>query len=151
MGTFNEYGCGPRCLLKLLADKNTPMSADEFLVQFSPRYPSWQDSDDDPKPGLTSIEMIFDIARELGLVSKPRIEGDYSEVIEAFTNETKSILVRSLIHLQTEVPNDHISLLTYIDTEHFEIWCPLQDGTDIVLPFPAEYWGKKRCSGLILA
>ncbi len=150
MGTFNEYGCACRCLLKLLADKGSPMSVDDFLKSFP--YPVWQPSHSDPKPGVTNIDMVCDIARNLRLASSLHVFRCYTEVQRRFVIEKLSVLIYSEVHLDPERndPINHVSLLTAIDSVQFSLWCPLQDGSDILATFPTGHWDTKLCYGLVL-
>jgi hypothetical protein len=150
MGTFNEYGCACRCLLKLLADKGTPMSVTKFLDRF--HYPDWQPSHLNPQPGVTDLGRVCDIARQLCLGDGVQVHG-YSDVQRFFLKDKLSVLVFSAVYLLDPKRSDtnyHVSLLTAISPAQFSLWCPLQDGSDVPLTLPADQWGTKLCYGLVL-
>ncbi len=150
MGTFNEYGCACRCLLKILADKGTPMTVDDFLAAFP--YPHWQPSHPNPMPGVTNTSMVCDIARKLGLAQSLQVFRGYADIEQWFTNKKQNVLVWSEIHLNLDRndPIYHVSLLTAIDSSKFSLWCPQQDGSDILVTFPTAHWDTKLCYGLVL-
>jgi hypothetical protein len=149
MGTFNEYGCACRCLLKLLADRGTPMTVDGFLTRFP--YPHWQASHPDPKPGVTSTAVICDVARQLCLASDLQVLRGYPAV-QGYFASGKSVLVCSEVHLDPKCSETvyHVSLLTAIDPEQFSLWCPVQDGSDVPLKLAAAEWDTKLCHGIAL-
>ena len=125
------------------------MAVNDFLARFP--YPDWQASHPDPKPGVTSTAMICDIARKLGLASQLQVYRAYS-VVQGYFEKKHDVLVCSEVHLDIGRSETvyHVSLLNTIDPEQFSLWCPMQDGSDVILSRPAAYWDTKLCHGLIL-
>jgi len=62
------------------------------------------------------------------------------------------VLVCSEVHLDIGRSETvyHVSLLNAIDSEQFSLWCPMQDGSDVIRALPAAYWDTKLCHGLVL-
>jgi len=151
MGTFNEYGCACRCLLKLLADNGKPMTESDFLAAFP--YGHWQSSHPDPMPGVTDTSMICDIARKLGLAKGLQVFRGYKAIEQEFVTKKHNVLVCSEIHLNQDRGDTiyHVSLLTGINPAQFSLWCPQQDGSAVSVTYAADHWETKLCHGLVLS
>jgi hypothetical protein len=147
---WNQRACIPRCLVKLANNNGNSITDDEFAKQIEYLFPN-------PKTDYGSFDIggsFFEILSKLRLPMRREDSSDYSRIEHHFNTENhRCILVMSGINLdpgQTN-PGKHCSVLTRINSGHFSVWTPYQDGSDSPLDdLEKSVWTAKECFGVVL-
>jgi len=144
---FNDFGCVSRCLIKLAAVNEKPISKADYCQRFENLFPHPKE-----RYGILDDTAFHQIVKELALPTGFKVCGDYPDVEAEFNTHGRMILVNSKINLNLNKsdPINHCSVLTKINSDGFELWTPSQDGNDYSLSFLKNAWKDKGCAGWIL-
>ena len=121
---FDKFGCVSRCIIKLMEWHHKPITADEFVARFYPRFPHWVEA-----CGLLSMSDIIDICRELQIARHANTYRDRAVVL-GFLQGVRTSGVFMFSERAFNGASDkiyHCSLVGYTN-QRFRVWSPCTNG-----------------------
>ena len=128
---WNKHGCGPRCLIAMSRERQIPITADQILDAFLPKYPQWV-----TKCGSTVTSMLIDIARHFGLCSQAHVFRTTEEILTLAKNNQ----LAGVLAFTECTSSSHCWLLArYLpDTEEFLFADPAPNGQNYPHTLPSD-------------
>lgn len=144
---FYELGCVSRSLMKLCETEGQPITINDYCAQFEHLFINQTD-----KYGELEDSAFDTVRLQLPLPQKKIFNPDYWRVKSYFDLVGRNVLALSEIDLNSGRTNkmSHCSVLLRMEQDEFEIWTPLQNGTDHQWTFTQADWHTKQFTALIL-
>jgi hypothetical protein len=138
--SFNTYGCGCRCLIKLSEIHKKPITKAAFLERFLPKYGNLWGA----QIGGSITSTLIDIGRDLGICTHADTRTDPRKIREIASGACTGILVitdREVSSDGSTHPLYHCRLFRGIrDDGCWALWEPYQNGDERdAVCYPDEY------------
>ncbi len=96
------YACGPRCLIESQRGRNQNLTKAAIIAAFKPRVPWWG-----KECGLSTPDILLDIARHFGLHRIMQLTRDVDRVVEFLVDSRTTVIA------QTEKSGDGTTRLAH--------------------------------------
>jgi hypothetical protein len=134
---FKINGCGCRCLIAIAGWLGKPISKADFIDRFSGKYTLWHET---KQCGVTNTEMLFSMAKDLGLATTGSTFINKDKVRELMrTGEAKAVILvtEKRVRGNSKTPEDyyHCALVRQ-KQPHQSAWLVSQAWNDMTVPEP---------------
>jgi hypothetical protein len=143
--TFKVKGCTSRCLIKLCAILQRPISTNDYCTDYEKYFVNLKD-----EYGRLDTVQLYEVCKRLPIPTLRELVDGYSAVKSHF-DKGRHILMGSQVNLDPGATNfiGHCSIITAMDDLRFSIWTPLQNGAEKPMTLDRSDWSGKGCFGIV--